>query len=201
MPNNIRSIIIAIAGELQDDANKELIYSLLIFYFNSFYKRLFNKLPVEKELNEYIKKVQSFVSKLNYGNYNNLMLKILIFIYDIYIDLHIQLLDENTVVYVLPDNGINNIKMLKENRQEISINNVVFFINKFINCKINNIYFENMPAQIKYIVNQLVQDINDQYHVIFVNNINKQYEKKDNILYINYNTNIEQLKDSIKSIL
>lgn len=129
------------------------------------------------------------------------MLKILIFIYDIYIDLHIQLLDENTVVYVLPDNGINNIKMLKENRQEISINNVVFFINKFINCKINNIYFEHMPAQIKYIVNQLVQDINDQYHVIFVNNINKQYEKKDNILYINYNINIEQLKDSIKSIL
>lgn len=129
------------------------------------------------------------------------MLKILIFIYDIYIDLHIQLLNENTVVYVLPDNSIYNIKMLKENRQEISINNVVFFINKFINCKINNIYFEHMPAQIKYIVNQLVQDINDQYHVIFVNNINKQYEKKDNILYINYNTNIEQLKDNIKSIL
>ena len=129
------------------------------------------------------------------------MLKILIFIYDIYIDLHIQLLDENTVVYVLPDNGINNIKMLKENRQEISINNIVFFINKFINCKINNIYFEHMPAQIKYIVNQLVQDINDQYHIIFVNNINKQYEKKDNILYINYNMNIEQLKDNIKSII
>ena len=137
------------------------------------------------------------------------MKQIIIFLYNIYIDLYIDNLNDDNIVYILPNyenkliyNKINNIKQLKIYRNKLNLlDSTIIFITKFDNLQMNNIYFENIPVQIRFIINQLTLNNQLKKHVIFINDINKNYEVINNKIYINYNSNLEQLKNNIIHIM
>ena len=188
-PNNVKSIIYAIADEVQNNYNKELIKDLLLYYFNSFYKRLFNQLPNQRL--EYENKVNFFIHNLTN---NNIIKQIINFLYNIYINY----LDDNMIVYVLNNNHIRTIKQLKLYKIDL-LNTIILFADKFDNYTINNINIKNVPRQLKSIINQLILNSNNQLikYIIFINDVNNQYQKIQNYIYINYNSNIEDLKNNV----
>lgn len=150
-----------------------------------------------------MKKIYNFVNNLQITNiYDEIFTNIYIFIYNIYIDLHIDNLPDNNVVYIISNdnksiyNFINTIKDLKYFRKQLDILNIsILFVNKFENYKINNIYIENIPNNIKFIINRLLININTNKHIIFIKNEN-EIKNKNNI-YIYYNQNLEQIQKDL----
>jgi len=150
-----------------------------------------------------VKKIYNFVNNLQITNiYDEIFTNIYIFIYNIYIDLHIDNLPDNNVVYIISNdnksiyNFINTIKDLKYFRKQLDILNIsILFVNKFENYKINNIYIENIPNNIKFIINRLLININTNKHIIFIKNEN-EIKNKNNI-YIYYNQNLEQIQKDL----
>ena len=106
MPNNIRSIIITLDSELKDEfynkffkvqSFKQLIISLLIYYFDSFYKRLLHNNPNKLTKKKYIYlliiyKLQIYIMKF---------LKKFIVLYIIYILTYILIIYQKIILYIL----------------------------------------------------------------------------------------------------
>ena len=236
IPNNVKSIIIAIDDELYEEFNKfhikdgkvminkqiniflNLVLTLLQYYFNSLYKRIFTVNPSDNIIDEYNKKINNFVDTLTTALYQCIKLniydeiieQIVIFVFNIYTDLYIKKINnDKTTVYILPNDFslmpinslINNIYELKKFKNKIDIiGSTIIFADKFENYSIDNITFKHIPIGLKPFINSILMKLNKKYitnkSIHFMDEKNVIY-REDAEVFINYQQDINTIRYNI----